>query len=202
MRHYPSDVAFTPSVKAEQEKRGSRRQYHLLEEGRGWATRLTPDLAAVIAATRSFYMATASADGQPYIQYRGGPKGFLIALDETTLAFADYGGNRQYITIGNLAENPRAQLFLMDYMARRRVKIWGAAHVVEDDAELLARVSRIAAAAPERVIVFSIVAWDRNCNRHIPMLLPAEDVAAAVAQRDARIAELEAENERLRRAAR
>lgn len=120
-----SDIAFTPSVKAEQAKRGSRLQYERMERSRGWPSTVTPDLTAFIADARSFYLATASAEGQPYIQHRGGPAGFLKILDDKTLAFADYVGNRQYITIGNLANNPKAYIFIMDYVLQRRVKLWG-----------------------------------------------------------------------------
>lgn len=187
-----SDIAFTPAVKAEQERRGSRRQYELMEQGRGWQSTVTPDLAAVLASTRSFYLATASAEGQPYVQHRGGPPGFLHVLDEKTLGFADLAGNRQYITAGNLAENPRAFIFVMDYALRRRVKIWGTARVVEDDDELLARLRPADGnAIAERAILFSVHAWDRNCPQHIPQLVPVEDVAATVQQLRQRIAELE-----------
>lgn len=192
--HRPSsDVAFTPSVKAEQTKRGSRAQYQRMEERGGWSGRVSGELAAVIGKVRSFYLATANAEGQPYIQHRGGPPGFLCVLDDKTLAFADYGGNRQYITLGNLAENPRAYIFIMDYRNRRRVKIWGRARVIEDDDALLQKVSRVTTGAPERVIVFDLAAWDRNCPQHIPRLLPAEDVERALTGLQIRIVELEAE---------
>lgn len=127
-----SDVAFTPAVKAEQTRRGSRHGYARMEEKGGWSATITPDLAAFIAARDSFYLSTASADGQPYTQHRGGPPGFVKVLDERTLAFADFRGNRQYITAGNLSENPRAFIFLMDYPNRSRVKMWGRAKVVEN----------------------------------------------------------------------
>ncbi len=167
-----SDIAFTPSVKAEQERNGSRAQYARMEQARGWANTVTPDLAAQIAATRSFYLGTTNAEGQPYIQHRGGPAGFLQVLDEHTLAFADLSGNRQYITAGNLADNPRAFIFIMDYARRRRVKIWGRARVVENDDELLARLRPTEGhAVAERSIVFEIEAWDRNCPQHIPRSL-------------------------------
>src|SRR5215469_14903032 len=134
-----SDVAFSPAVKAVQERRGSRQAYRHMEERGGWETSITPELAAFIADQDSVYLGTASAAGQPYIQHRGGPKGFIHVLDEKTLAFADFIGNRQYITTGNLAENNRAFLFLMDYAHQQRIKIWGVAKVVEDDPELIAR---------------------------------------------------------------
>src|SRR5512135_285086 len=133
-----SDVAFTPSVKVIQSRKGSRDAYARMESKGGWATTITPDLAAFIAAQTSVFLGTASADGQPYIQHRGGPRGFVRVLDDKTIAFADFRGNRQFITRGNLAENPRAHLFLIDYFRRQRVKIWGKARVVENDPPLLA----------------------------------------------------------------
>jgi uncharacterized protein len=191
---YSSDVAFTPSVKAIQARKGSREAYTDVEERGGWRTEIDDNLAAFLAQADSLYFATASADGQPYIQHRGGPKGFLKILDKTTLAFADYSGNRQYITQGNLSENPKAHIFLMDYAHRRRVKIWGEARVVDDDPALLQSLMPAGyRARPEQVIVFRIAAWDTNCPQHIPQKFGAADVAAALAVRDARIAELEAE---------
>jgi predicted pyridoxine 5'-phosphate oxidase superfamily flavin-nucleotide-binding protein len=191
---YSSDVAFTPSVKAIQTRKGSREAYAHVEERGGWRTEIDDNLAAFLAQADSLYFATASADGQPYIQHRGGPKGFLKILDKTTLAFADYSGNRQYITQGNLSENPKAHIFLMDYAHRRRVKIWGEARVVDDDPALLqSLMPRGYRARPEQVIVFRIAAWDTNCPQHIPQKFDAADVAAALAVRDARITELEAE---------
>ena len=192
--HPSSDVAFTPAVKAFQEQRRSRRHYARMEAEGGFRTAVTPDLAAFLAEARSFYLATASAEGQPYVQHRGGPAGFLRVLDERTLGFADFKGNRQYITTGNLAENDRAYIFVMDYARRRRVKLWGRARVVEEDAALMARLwPEGYAARPEQVILFRIAAWDTNCPQHIPHKFDAADVAQALAVRDARIAELEAE---------
>jgi uncharacterized protein len=189
-----SDVAFTSSVKAIQTRKGSREAYTHVEERGGWRTEIDDNLAAFLAQADSLYFATASADGQPYIQHRGGPKGFLKILDKTTLAFADYSGNRQYITQGNLSENPKAHIFLMDYAHRRRVKIWGEARVVDDDPALLQSLMPSGyKARPEQVIVYRIAAWDTNCPQHIPQKFDAADVAAALAVRDARIAELEAE---------
>ena len=194
-----TDIAFSPSVKAVQERRGSRAAYARLEQNGGWDTKIDAVLAKFIAGTRSFYLATASKDGQPYVQHRGGPPGFLRVIDETTLAFADFAGNRQYVTTGNLAENPRAMLFLMDYQHRRRVKIWGQARVVEDNPELIARLfPEDYRARPEAAILFTVEAWDANCPQHIPQLLFAEDVAAAIGVLEKRIAALEAENARLR----
>jgi predicted pyridoxine 5'-phosphate oxidase superfamily flavin-nucleotide-binding protein len=191
---YSSDVAFTPAVKAIQARKGSRDAYAHAEQKGGWRTEIDDNLAGFLAETDSIYFATASADGQPYIQHRGGPKGFVRILDRNTIAFADYSGNRQYITQGNLTENPKAQLFVMDYAHRRRVKIWGEARVVDDDPALLKSLMPAGyKGRPEQVMLFKISAWDTNCPQHIPQKFAAADVAAALATRDARIAELEAE---------
>jgi predicted pyridoxine 5'-phosphate oxidase superfamily flavin-nucleotide-binding protein len=189
-----SDVAFTPAVKAIQARKGSREAYARVEQNGGWRTEVDDDLAAFLAAQDSLFLATATADGQPYIQHRGGPKGFVRILDKNTIAFADYSGNRQYITQGNLTENPKAYIFAMDYAHRRRVKIWGEARVVDDDPALLKSLMPAGyKARAEQVILFRISAWDTNCPQHIPQKFDAADVAAALAARDARIAELEAE---------
>ena len=191
---YSSDVAFTPAVKAIQTRKGSRKAYADVEERGGWRSEIDENLAAFLAEANSLYFATASADGQPYIQHRGGPKGFVRVLDKNTLAFADYRGNRQYITQGNLSENPKAYIFLMDYAHRRRVKIWGEARGVTDDPALLqSLMPQGYKARPEQVILFRISAWDTNCPQHIPQKFDSADVAAAISSRDARIAELEAE---------
>jgi len=201
-RTYSSDVAFTPAVKAIQARKGSREAYAHVEQSGGWRTEIDDKLAAFLANTDSFYLATASADGQPYIQHRGGPKGFVRVLDKSTIALADYGGNRQYITQGNLSENPKAHIFVMDYAHRRRVKIWGEARIVDDDPALLqSLMPKGYRARPEQVILFKIAAWDTNCPQHIPQKFDAADVAAALAQRDARIAQLEAELANLKREA-
>jgi predicted pyridoxine 5'-phosphate oxidase superfamily flavin-nucleotide-binding protein len=192
-RIYASDVAFSPAVKAIQARKGSREAYARAEQ-RGWRTEVDENLEAFLADATSFYFATASADGQPYIQHRGGPKGFLKVLDRQTLAFADYAGNQQFVTPGNLSENPKAYIFVMDYAHRRRVKIWGEARVVEDDEALTqSLMPKDYRARPEQVILFRIAAWDTNCPQHIPQKFDAADVAAALAARDARIAEVEAE---------
>ncbi len=196
---YSSDVAFTPTVKKVQARKGSRKGYARMEEGGSWQTRITPDLASFIEEQTSIFFGTANMEGQPYIQHRGGPAGFLRVLDGKTIAFADFAGNRQYITQGNLAENPKAYLFLIDYARKRRIKIWGEARVVEGDAELTTRLMPANyRARPEQVILFSISAWDSNCPQHIPQRFEAADVAAALAARDKRIEELEAEMARLR----
>jgi predicted pyridoxine 5'-phosphate oxidase superfamily flavin-nucleotide-binding protein len=194
-----TDVAFTDSVKEIQTRKGSRASYAKLEQRGGWEDRVTPELAAFLAERDSFYLATANAQGQPYVQHRGGPRGFLRVLDEHALAFADFRGNRQYISQGNLAENERAFLFLMDYAHRRRIKIWGRARVVEDDPALLERLADPAyEGKPEQAIVFRIEAWDVNCPQHIPQRFDAEQVTSAVAALQARIDALEHENALLR----
>lgn len=189
------DIAFSPSVKAAQARRGSRDGYARMEAKGTDRIRVDAGLAKFIANTRSFYMATASSDGQPYIQHRGGPPGFLRALDDQTLAFADYSGNKQYISTGNLDENPKAMIFIMDYRTRHRVKIWGTAKVVENDDALIQRLmpdNYVARA--EAAIVFTVDSWDTNCPQHIPLMLFAEDVEPLTE----RIAALETENARLR----
>src|ERR1700726_1942140 len=191
---YSSDVAFTLAVKEIQARKGSRQAYAQVEQNGGWRTEIDDNLTAFLADANSLYLATASGDGQPYIQHRGGPKGFVRILDKNTVAFADYPGNRQYITQGNLSENPQAHIFVMDYAHRRRVKIWGEARVVDDDPALTkALMPQGYKGRPEQVILFRISAWDTNCPQHIPQKFDAADVAAALASRDARIAELEAE---------
>lgn len=173
VRHYSSDVAFTPTVKALQARKGSRRAYASLEERGAWKASITPELAAFIAAQTSVFIGTANTDGQPYIQHRGGPPGFLRVLDDKTIGFADFVGNRQYITQGNLADNPKAHLFLIDYAQRQRVKIWGEARVVED-AELTAKLMPDGYnARAEQTILFTVSAWDTNCPRHIPQRFEA-----------------------------
>ena len=192
-------VAFSASVKAVQVRKGSRSAYARLEQRGGFEDRVTAELAEFLAERDSFYFATANAEGQPYVQHRGGPRGFLRLIDERTLAFADFRGNRQYLTLGNLAENPRAFIFLMDYARRQRIKVWGRARVVEDDPGLLADLAReTQGARPEQAIVFTIEAWDSNCPQHIPELLDAGEVKAAIDGLQARIAALERENRALR----
>ncbi len=191
---FSSDVAFTPSVKATQARKGSRGAYAHVEQGGAWTTRISDELAAFIAKQTSLFLATASAAGQPYIQHRGGPPGFLRVLDETTLGFVDFVGNRQFITLGNLAENDKAQLFLIDYATRQRIKIWGRAEVIEGDAKVTAALMPPNyRAKASQVILFKVSAWDANCPQHIPLKIDAADVDAALAERDARIRALEAE---------
>ena len=199
MAEHVSDVAFSPAVKAAQERRGSRRGYARMEEKGGWCDRVTPELADFLAQRDSFYLATANAQGRPYIQHRGGPKGFLKVLDQRRLAFADFRGNRQYVTLGNLSENDQAYIFLMDYTNRRRIKIWGRARIVEDDPDLLEGLLVPGySGRPEHAVVFEIEAWDTNCPQHIPRRYDEDQVAQLTAESRARIAELEAEVKRLR----
>jgi len=194
-----SDVAFTSTVKALQARKGSRAAYERMEEKGGWRTQITPDLKAFIEAQVSVFLATVNAEGQPYIQHRGGPAGFLRVLDDRTIAFVDYAGNRQYITQGNLGDNAKAHLFLIDYAHRKRVKIWGEARVVEGNDKLVeALMPKDYRARPEQVVLFSVTAWDANCPQHIPRRFEAADVETELTQRDKRIAELEAEVARLR----
>ncbi len=198
-RNTPSDVAFSPAVKAIQTAKGSREIFARMEAKRPWQDRITPDLAQFVGAQTSVFLGTASADGQPYIQHRGGPAGFLKVLGDRQIGFADLAGNRQYITLGNLSENPKAFLFLIDYEQARRVKLWGTAEVLENAPDLMERL-RVEGGRgrPERAIVFSIETWDVNCPQHIPVRIDAPRVAAAIAERDARIAQLEAELQRRR----
>ena len=203
MRQPISAIAFTPTVKAAQEKRGSRASYARMEKqsNRGpWQDTVTPELAEFIAERDSLYLGTVNADGQPYIQHRGGPKGFLKVLDEHTLALADYTGNAQYISLGNLRENDKAFIFLMDYPNRRRVKIWGTAEFVEDNLDLLAKVADPDyKARPERVLVFHVKAWSPNCNQHITPRFTLVEMAPTIQELQQRIAELEEQNATLRK---
>lgn len=188
---YPSDIAFTPTVKAIQARRGSRKAYARMESTHGWSTGITDDLARFLSAATSVYLGTSNCVMQPYIQHRGGPPGFIRVLDEARFGFADFRGNRQYITAGNLEENPRAFLFVMDYATRIRVKIWGRASVFAWNREWRDRLFPDGYdARPEQAIIFTVAAWDRNCNQHIPRLVPAKDMAAAIAGYEAEIASL------------
>ncbi|MGZ5819837.1 MAG: pyridoxamine 5'-phosphate oxidase family protein [Burkholderiaceae bacterium] len=198
-RKFSSDIAFTPTVKQLQDRKGSRHAYARMEQGGSWETRITPELKAFIESQTSVFLATANSEGQPTIQHRGGPAGFLHVLDEQTIGFVDFTGNRQYISAGNLADNPKAHLFLMDYANRQRVKMWGEAKAVEGDGTLVDRLfPQDYPACAEHVIIFKVAAWDANCPKHIPQRFEAGYVAAALAERDQRIAELEAEIKQLR----
>ncbi|MCK9685088.1 pyridoxamine 5'-phosphate oxidase family protein [Scleromatobacter humisilvae] len=198
---YPSDIVFTPSVKALQQARGSRHAYARMEQGRGFRTGIDDGMRGFIEAQTTLFMATANLDGQPYIQHRGGPPGFLHVLDEHTIAFADFTGNRQFVSTGNLADNPKAQLFLMDYAHRQRLKIWGEARVETDPALVERLMPAGYKARAEQAIVFTVKAWDANCPQHIPQLVPVDEVVPAIVERDARIAALEKELAALRNSA-
>ena len=199
MRKFSSDIAFTPAVKSVQSEKGSRTAYARMEHEGSWETEVTPGLKAFLGELDMFYLATANAEGQPYVQYRGGSPGFLRVLDEKTLAFADFSGNRQYITLGNLRENSKAFIFLMDYARSRRIKLWGNASVVEDDPELLERLrDDDYPGKVERAIVFRIEAWDANCPQHIHKRFSQRQVAPVIEEMQSRIAELEAEVNRLK----
>jgi predicted pyridoxine 5'-phosphate oxidase superfamily flavin-nucleotide-binding protein len=194
-----SDIAFTPSVKSIQERMGSRQQYERMEERGGWQNVITQDLADFVTERDSLYLATANAEGRPYIQHRGGPKGFLKVLDDRTLAFADFSGNRQYISLGNLAENNQAFIFLMDYATQNRIKIWGTAEVITDDLDMLTQLTDSQyKGKPERIIRFHVDAWDANCRQHIPLKYSQEDVESIVQPLRDRLAALEDENKALK----
>jgi uncharacterized protein len=193
-----SDIVFPPAARRAQAERSSAGLY-AKRIAAGFPDRISSELAGFIAGLDTAFLATVSAAGAPYIQHRGGPKGFIKVLDERTLGFADYAGNRQYITISNLADNDRAFLFLLDFAARRRIKIWGRARVVENDPALLTRLADLRyRARPERAILFTVEAWDVNCTQHITTRFTASEVADATVMLRERIAALEAENARLR----
>jgi predicted pyridoxine 5'-phosphate oxidase superfamily flavin-nucleotide-binding protein len=195
-----SSRVFTPAVQQAQAERGSAKAYaHRIAEG--FPDRVTPELAKFIAEQDTAFLATASGDGAPYMQHRGGPKGFIKVIDERTLGFADYRGNRQYITLANLSENDRAFLFLLDPARRQRIKIWGRARMIEDDPNLVERLFGGGyRAKPERAILFTIEAWDVNCSSHIVTRFTEAEIEEAFAAVQTKIAELEAENARLRAA--
>jgi hypothetical protein len=196
-----SNIAFTPTVKDIQARRGSRAAYAKAEARGGFRVEVMQDLVDFLRDIDTAYLATANALGQPYAQHRGGSKGFIRALDADTLGFADFAGNRQYITLGNLAENDRAFLFLMDYENARRVKVWGRARVVENDPTLIeSLMPQGYMARPEQAILIAVEAWDINCSQHIPRKIDAEAAATKLARLEAQIAALSAENDLLRRA--
>jgi predicted pyridoxine 5'-phosphate oxidase superfamily flavin-nucleotide-binding protein len=191
---------FTPAARQAQAERGSAKAYER-RIAEGFPDRVTPELAAFIAEQDTAFLATATADGAPYIQHRGGPKGFIKIIDDRTLGFADYRGNRQYITLANLSENDRAYLFLLDPARRQRIKLWGRARVVENDPALIERLfDKGYKARPERAILFTIEAWDVNCSSHIVTRFTEAEVEQAFAAVQAKVAELESENARLRAA--
>jgi predicted pyridoxine 5'-phosphate oxidase superfamily flavin-nucleotide-binding protein len=195
-----SGRVFTPAVQQAQAERGSAKAYER-RIAEGFPDRVTLELAAFIAEQDTAFLATATADGAPYIQHRGGPKGFIKVIDDRTLGFADYRGNRQYITLANLSENDRAYLFLLDPARRQRIKLWGRARVVENDPALIERLfDKGYKARPERAILFTIEAWDANCSSHIVTRFTEAEFEQAFAEVQAKIAELQAENARLRTA--
>ncbi len=168
MREYVSDIAFTDKVKEIQKQKGSRDTYAHMEQRGSWDDTVTDYLAGFLAERDSFYMATVNSGGYPYIQHRGGPKGFLKVIDKHTLGFADFKGNRQYISYGNLVENNKVSLFFMDYPNRTRIKLWGTAEVNEDDEALIKKLSvSDYKGAVERAFIIHVEAWDRNCPQHI-----------------------------------
>jgi uncharacterized protein len=195
-----SPRVFTPAVQKAQAERGSATHY-AARLAAGFPDKITPELAKFIAEQDTAFLATATADGAPYLQHRGGPKGFIKITDERTLGFADYRGNRQYITLANLSENPRAFLFLLDPARQQRIKLWGRARVVEDDAALVAKLFDDSyKARPERAILFTIEAWDVNCSSHIVARYTEQQLEEFFTAVRTRIGELEAENAKLRTA--
>ncbi len=193
-----SELVFTPAARRAQAERGSA-QHYAQRVAEGFPDRVTPELAKFLAEQDTAFLATVSAEGAPYILHRGGPKGFIKIVDDRTLGFADYRGNRQYITLSNLEGNDRAFLFVLDFARRQRIKFWGRARVVEDDAALTARLFDAGyRARAERAILFTIEAWDTNCSSHITARFTESDIADATAAMRERIAALEAENAGLR----
>ena len=193
---YPSDIAFTDTVKAIQSRKGSRDLYARMEVRGGWNTVVTEELESFLAQQRSIFLGTANSNGQPYIQHRGGPPGFVKVIDRKTLAFTDFTGNRQFISQGNLIDNPRAFLFLIDYFDKVRIKIWGHARIVENEPELTSGLMvnpEEYRARGEQVLIFHVDAWDKNCPQHIPQRFDREHVDELLLQRDLRIEELEKE---------
>ena len=188
---------FSDTVKRIQAERGSRAAYAKVEAHGGFNVAVTDDRREFLATIDTAFLATTDASGQPYIQHRGGPKGFIHALDDHTLAFADFTGNRQYISTGNLVENDKVCLFLIDYVHRQRVKVWGTARMVEGTSELIAQLGPLPKRI-EQVCLITVTRWDVNCPQHIPVKLDANDVAVVVEKLQARIAELESENAALR----
>jgi predicted pyridoxine 5'-phosphate oxidase superfamily flavin-nucleotide-binding protein len=193
-----SSRVFTPAARQAQAERGSAKAYER-RVAEGFPDRVTPELAKFFAEQDTVFLATATADGAPYIQHRGGPKGFVKIIDDKTLGFADFRGNRQYITLANLSENDRAFLFLLDSARKQRIKLWGRARVVENDPALVEKLfDNGYNAKPERAILFTIEAWDVNCSSHIVARFTKADLEETFAKVQAKIAELEAENARLR----
>jgi hypothetical protein len=196
-----SDVAFTPTVKRIQSERGSRAAYARAEAHGGFASDVDDDLRGFLSIIDTAFIATVNGDGQPYIQHRGGPRGFIRGIDEHTIGFADFTGNRQYVSTGNLSDNDRICVMAIDYATRRRVKIWGRARIVPATPELVDALAPAGYRAKiEQVMLISVTAWDVNCPQHIPQKLDAGEVADAIAALRAKVTELEAENRKLRSA--
>jgi len=192
----PEDILFSASVKAEQARLGSRQSF----EDRQWTTEITDNLRQFLDAIDTFFFATADASGRPYVQHRGGPPGFLKPIGPRTLAFADFAGNRQYITLGHLKENDRAHIFILHFATQQRLKLWGRARVVENDIALMERlVDPAYKARPQRAIVFELDAWDVNCNQHIVARYSEAEMVPALNKLVARIKELEEEVEKLKK---
>ena len=192
MKMPTSDIAFTPAVKAIQERLGSRKSYAGMETRGSWSDIVTEDLKDFVSQQDTIFLGTATADGRPYIQHRGGAKGFLKILDERTLGFADFFGNKQYISMGNLSENPKAFIFMIDFAHRRRFKLWGRAEVKEGDPELLNRLSDPGyPGRVERAFIFHLEAWDVNCPQHIKPRFTEEEVGETIEGLKIRIRELE-----------
>ncbi|HEX4031383.1 MAG TPA: pyridoxamine 5'-phosphate oxidase family protein [Terracidiphilus sp.] len=203
-----AQIAFTPAVKQQQEKHGSRRSYERLEqpgqsERAGEAgDRLGPDEREFIAGRDGFYMASVSETGWPYVQYRGGAQGFLRVLDERTLGFADLRGNKQYISAGNLSRDNRVALFLMDYPRQSRLKILGRAEIHEDDdaaRKWMEKLRMPEEKTPvERALLIHVEGFDWNCPQHITPRYTQEELAEFLAPMRRRMEALEQENARLR----
>jgi predicted pyridoxine 5'-phosphate oxidase superfamily flavin-nucleotide-binding protein len=194
MAHRFSEIAFTPAVRAAQAAHGSARAYESRLAGETpFGDRLGEPEAEFIAARDSFYMASVGETGWPYVQHRGGPAGFLKVLDETTLGFADFRGNRQYVSLGNVTGDDRVCLFLMDYANRARLKLFGHARITNDPADLARLASAGYAGKVERGWLIEVSGFDWNCPQHITPRFAEAEVIAGVTPLHRRIAELEAE---------
>lgn len=194
MGHAYHNIAFTETVKSLQENRGSRASYARFEEGPLRGDRIGPNEAVFITARDSFYMASTSETGWPYVQHRGGPAGFVRVLDEGTLGFADFVGNKQFVSLGNLKSDNRVSLFFMDYANKTRLKLFGQAEVV--DPEDRATLSKLEVpdykARVERGLVIRVAGVDWNCPQHITPRYTEAEVGRVVEKLTARAAELEA----------
>jgi len=204
MGHNFGSLVFTPLVKALQEKYGSRRQYARMESGSSAPDRFGPDESMFIAERDSFYMATVGSTGWPYVQHRGGPKGFLKVIDDHTIAFADFRGNKQFVSTGNIGSDDRVSLILVDYPSQTRLKILGRAEIFEGAAarEWIEKLREPGnKAVIERAYVIRVEAFDWNCPQYITPRFTEEQIREALAPFERKQAELEQENEKLREAA-